>query len=327
MFWAYINSGDAVLFLRILYIFIKGMIMKKLIDEIIEFANDMNRHNAPAFSASVAFFFFMSLFPSLMFLFSLIRYIPITETDLLNLILDFCPNVLHGSVKGFVNELYSTSVSMMPIAALATLITAGVGIMGLIRGLNGVLDIEDTRNYFVIRGIATLYTMIMFVALIASMLLIGWGHLLYDKIVYFFPSTRGILQFVLRFRSLFVVLVLLVLFDMVYAFLPGKKQKLSLQLPGAFVSAVGWVVVTWAYGVYLDYFGGFSIYGSVLMIMFFLFWFYACFTILIFGAFLNKYYRRGIKRGYTKIKTYRKDNRDLKKAKRVDKEPEMAENK
>lgn len=280
--------------------------MKKLINEIIEFGNDMNRHNSAAFASSISFFFFLALFPSIMFMCSLLPYLPLNQMDIVNLFVTFVPDALADTVKEIINDIYSSSVATLPIFAFATIITAGMGMMGLIRGLNGVLDIEDNRNYFVIRAIATVYTLLLFAVLLLSMIILGMGKSLFKSIVGVFPHLHEIFTFILKFRTLFLVLIMLVVFTMIYSFLPAQRQSIKYQIPGAFIASVGWLVITWAYSVYIDYFHGFSIYGSLLGIMVILFWLYACFTLLIFGAFFNKYYKREVKRTYRILKERRK---------------------
>lgn len=279
--------------------------MKRLINEIVEFGNDMTRHNAPSFSSSIAFFFFLSIFPSLMFLCSLIPYLPVTETDLVNFVCNFIPSALGDTIRININYIYSASSSFVPITAIATLWTAGMGIMGLIRGLNGILDIEDHRNYFVIRGIATVYTLLMLFVVIISMLLVGFGHVIYSYIINIIPQFSDFLSILLKLRSLVVIILMVIVFDFAYSFLPANRQKMLFQLPGAILASVGWWVITLAYSIYIEYFHGFSIYGNMIAIIAILFWFYAGFTLIIFGAFFNKYYNKQFNKRYTLYKNKR----------------------
>lgn len=264
--------------------------MKKIINSLYTFFKDMSKHNSAAFAASVSFFFFMSLFPTLMFLFSLFTYLPLTSADLSEAFSAFVPNSFMDPINMVINELYRRSHSLLPITVIATLWTANMGMLGLIRGLNGVLDIEDNRNYFILRGIATIYTIIMLAAIILSLLLVGFGKHIATTVSVHLPHLSGAIYVLMLFRSLILFIVLTALFSLIYSYLPAKKQKFFQCLPGAILSAIGWIVITLAFSVYTNYFNGFSIYGNLTAIMVFLFWFYMCFSILIVGAFFNKYY-------------------------------------
>ena len=289
--------------------------MKKLFKNIIEFGKDMNRHNTAAYAASISFCFFMSLLPTLMFVFALVPYLPIDKYDIVVTIEAIVPNSLQASFAQIVEDIYNNSVSLLPITAIATLWSAGMGMVGLIRGLNGVLDVEDKRNYFLLRLIAVGYTILMLVVELLSIVILGFGRSILAGIRQFFniPQTVHNLFF---FRAVFVWIILMIVFDLIYAFLPAERQRLSLSLPGAAIAALGWCVMTWAYSIYIDYFNGFSVYGNLTMIMVLLFWLYACFSLLIFGAFLNKYYKNYISKGYTKIRKKIKNGKDSKRSKK-----------
>ena len=285
--------------------------MKKFINEITEFGNDMNRHHAASYASSIAFFFFIAFFPSVMFIFSLIKYIPVTEGQIVTFVLDICPDPLDATVSSLLDELYGTSITMVPITALATLWTAGMGMMGLIRGLNGFLDMEDDRNYFVIRGLATTYTLLLYAVLFLSLIIMSWGRSIARWIVHYLPHLRELLIFFLKIRWFFAMLILILVFDLIYTFLPAKRQKMILQLPGAIVAAAGWIFISWAYAVYIESYNGLSLYGSLLTMIFTLFWFYWCFSLLIIGAFLNKYYNRSFMKGYDHFHNRQKNKEKL----------------
>ena len=60
--------------------------------------------------------------------------------------------------------------------------------------------------------------------------------------------------------------------DLVYKFLPNRsnrgKTTLRKQLPGAFFTASGWLLLSFFFSVYLDIFTGFtSMYGSFMYII------------------------------------------------------------
>ena len=57
---------------------------------------------------------------------------------------------------------------------------------------------------------------------------------------------------------------------------------------GAAFSAVGWMIVSWSFSVYLDIFKGFSsMYGSLTTIVLIMLWLYFCMYILLLGGEVN----------------------------------------
>ena len=75
---------------------------------------------------------------------------------------------------------------------------------------------------------------------------------------------------------------------MIYKFLPNHIVQLKVQLMGAAFSAVGWMIVSWIFSVYLDIFKGFSsMYGSLTTIVLIMLWLYFCMYILLLGGEVN----------------------------------------
>ena len=57
---------------------------------------------------------------------------------------------------------------------------------------------------------------------------------------------------------------------------------------GAAFSAVGWIIVSWIFSVYVDIFKGFSsMYGSLTTIVLIMLWLYFCMYILLLGGEVN----------------------------------------
>ena len=57
---------------------------------------------------------------------------------------------------------------------------------------------------------------------------------------------------------------------------------------GAAFSAVGWMILSWIFSVYLDIFKGFSsMYGSLTTIVLIMLWLYFCMYILLLGGEVN----------------------------------------
>ncbi len=292
--------------------------MKRKIRALIDFSREMNNNNIQAFSSSVAFFFFLSVFPMLMFFCSLIPYLPFTEEEFISMILKIMPDGIDPFVEGVIDNIYKSTGKMIPITAIVTLWTAGMGILGLTRGLNGILKLEERRNYFVLRGISTIYTVLLLAVIIISMVLVVFGRSIYDLIDLHYPILAEALNWLAFTRNIILVAVMTVVLDLAYAFLPAQRQRLILSLPGALIASVGWAAITWFYSVYIDVFNGFSAYGSLMAVIFLLFWFYAGFTLVMFGAYLNRIYRPVINVGVNSVKKYRRKKKAEKGARSKD---------
>ena len=84
--------------------------------------------------------------------------------------------------------------------------------------------------------------------------------------------------------------MMMVFFLMVYKMLPNRKASVKNQFPGSIMSAVGWSLLSFGISVYVDYFNGFSMYGSLTTIILVMMWLYFGVYILLVCAEVNKMY-------------------------------------
>ncbi len=245
-----------------------------------------------AFSASAAFFFIISAFPLAMLLITLLGYIPGLEQQMLQSeFLSVMPEFLRQVAENLFREIYEgQTVALISVTAITALWAASRGFVSLIRGMNLVNGIKEKRNYFAVRGLAILCTFGFMIAIICSLLLAVFGQKIVGVLSHFFPSfsTSAFLTVSFRFGVLFLLLT--ALFLGLYLWVPSRPSTLRAELPGAVLSALGWILFSWLYSFYLARANSY-IYGSLTSAVFIMLWLYACIYILFLGAELNCYLR------------------------------------
>lgn len=256
-----------------------------------DFSAQMKKQNISAHAASIAFFFFLSIVPMLMVLSMMIPYTPLTEENLTETVADIIPDKVVPLVESLIAEVYDKSAGSLSIAVLATLWSAAKGVMALMHGLNAVNGVEEKRNYFVVRGVACLYTVVMLVVVILSLFLNVFGNQLVNLALHRLPPLQKLAAFVMNFRFLVVWVVLTLFFAAIYAYVPNDKLKFKEQIPGATFAAVVWSIFSWGFSIYVDYSNSYGIYGSLAIIIIILLWMYFCMYIIMVGAYLNRYFR------------------------------------
>ena len=255
-----------------------------------DFGWQMTKKNIAAFAASTAFFLFLSMIPLLMALCAILPYTALTEDNLINAIMRFTPDAMNGLVIGVVSDVYARSAGTITVFAIVTVWSASKAMLALIYGLNEVNDFEEKRNYFVIRFIACIYTVIILVAMIVALFVMVFGNVIVDLLLVDFPPLHIFMQFFVHFRFLFSWIVLTFIFTLIYAFVPGKKLRFKRQIPGAAFAAVLWSAASFVFSVYVDNFNGFGAYGGLTTVVVLMFWFYLLMYILLIGAHINRYF-------------------------------------
>lgn len=264
--------------------------IRQLFAILLDFSGKMKKQNISAFAASTAFFLFLSIVPMLIMVCTIIPYTPLTEEDLVEAVTDLTPDQVDGLVESLISDIYKDSAGVLSVALIATLWSASKGVMALMRGLNAINGVEENRNYFVVRVIASFYTIVMLIVVVLSLFLMVFGDQLVNLALHRFPQLNQLVSFIMNFRFLFVWAVLSVLFAAVYAYVPDKKLAFREQVPGAVFSAVVWSVFSWAFSYYVTYGNTYGIYGSLSIIIIVLLWMYFCMYIVMIGAYLNRYF-------------------------------------
>ena len=104
----------------------------------------------------------------------------------------------------------------------------------------------------------------------------------------FMPKLGTLLQSVLNNKALLFPGILMVIFLVMYVFIPDRKTHIMSELPGAITASVGWILFSFFYSLYANYSPNFStMYGTLSTLVFALIWLYFCMIIVFFGAELN----------------------------------------
>lgn len=245
-----------------------------------------------ACAAQTAFFLIISSFPLAMLLITLIGYIPGLEEQMLQSGLSrIMPELVDDFVNTIFSEIYAgRNLTLISVAAVSTLLAASKGFISLIRGMNLVYGIKEQRNYFVVRGMAVLCTVSLIFAIVVTLIVMVFGAHIGNLVIYYFPSLAKATFALVSFRAILVFLLLTVLFLTLYLAAPNRRSTLRNELPGAMLSALGWILFSLLYSFYLDRVNTY-VYGSLTAIVFIMLWLYACIYILFIGAEINCYLR------------------------------------
>ena len=182
-------------------------------------------------------------------------------------------------------------ISLLSFSAIFTLWSASKGTSALRAGLE-IIYRADAPEGFLSQRLRSLGNTLAFIALIlCSVVLLLFGDFL-DNLIPFF-SISG---FLLYWRTPFLVLFMCVVFTAMYTAtasriprLRGLHRQALPHVPGAVFAAMGWVVFSKGYALYIRYFPNASaVYGSLGALCLIMLWLYFCMVILLLGAEVNK---------------------------------------
>lgn len=265
---------------------------KKIYTIIKRFTKRLSDDQVSAFAAQASFFIMLSLFPIIILLLSLIRFTPVTKGLLLTVAVDIFPDTLDPLIVSIIEEMYTmSSGTVISITAITAVWSASKGIISLIRGLNFIYHTKERRNYFHLRIIASLYTIILVIGIVASLVLLVFGNALVSGLEQHAPTLHAVISTLTSFKFLLMPIFLTLFFVLIYKVVPNKRYNFMTLLPGAAFSAIGWLIFSSAYSFYVDNFSGASyMYGSLTTVIFLMFWLYFGLYIVFLGAEINLFF-------------------------------------
>lgn len=251
------------------------------------FLEKCKRDRINAFAAQVAFFMLLSAIPLLMVFAALLQYTPVTEGVVLDIAKKSVPEYIAPVVVYVINEVYTKSFGILSVAAIAALWSASKGVHYMAEGLNVVNNIVESRNWFILRLWAVVYTVVFVAAISLMLVLMVFGKSIHAFFYMKVPWLEHIISTILSFRGLLMMGILIILFTVIYKYIPNRKQTFRSQFPGAVLCALAWYGLSFGMSIYVDYFNGFSMYGSLTTIVLVMLLMYFCMYALLLCAEFN----------------------------------------
>jgi len=263
--------------------------MKKSINWVLDLYKRIIRHDSLGYSAQLAYFFLLSLFPLLITMFSLLPYLPLKTEDIMYFISDFAP----GETLTFIDSTLDTLLEkhnggILSFGIIATLWAASNGMNAIIRAMNLAYEIDDDRPFFIVRGLSVLLTIIMIAVFIIALLLPVFGKHIGIYISSKFGYTDQFIDTWNTIRFSLSSVILFIVFSAVYLLTPNRKMKCATVVPGAVFSTIGWILASLGFSFYVNNFGNYTfMYGSLGVIIVLMIWFYLTGAVLIIGGEIN----------------------------------------
>lgn len=244
-------------------------------------------------AAQLAYFFLLSLFPLLLFLVTLLPYLPITQEDILGVICDFAPGDSMQLIETNINELSQKNGRLLSFGIIATIWSASNGINAIVKALNTAYEVKESRPFLIARGMSILFTFAMLFVFVVALLLPVFGKLIGVYLFAKFGLSDEFMSTWNTLRWLVSSIILFIVFTGLYWIAPNKKLKCLTVVPGAIFATVGWALSSLAFSYYVTNFGNYSAtYGSIGAIIVLMIWFYLTGVIIILGGEINAIYSK-----------------------------------
>lgn len=239
-------------------------------------------------AAQLAYFFLLSLFPLLLFIVSLLPYLPLSEQDILNVVRSYAPLESMQLIEKNIEEVMKRNGKLLSFAVIATIWPASNGLNAIMRAFNRAYNVKENRHFIVARGMSIILTLAMIFVFIVALLLPVFGKQIGLFLTANFGFSDEFVQMWNTFRWVISSLVVFFVLTMLYWLSPNKKMSCLSVLPGSITATIGWSLVSLGFSYYVAKFGNYSTtYGSLGGIIVLMIWFYLSGYIILIGGEIN----------------------------------------
>ncbi|MCR5848172.1 MAG: YihY/virulence factor BrkB family protein [Lachnospiraceae bacterium] len=246
--------------------------------------------NARLFASSVAFFVFLAIFPTVLLVFSIIPFTPLSEANILAFLGKVLPEVLDSLTINIIKQLYGHSPTILSITTLILLWSSAKGIQGIKSGLNVINGCAELSNFIMLRLRAILYSLGFAMLIVIMVAVIVFINYVYELLGQYFGFHFGWLEAIFNFRFLVQWIFCAFVLCFVYAWVPDKKTRPRKQWKGALFTGTTWTAFNWAFNFYLMKFSTFNLYGSMATVIILLIWVYTLAVLFMYGGIINVYF-------------------------------------
>lgn len=253
--------------------------------------NKIMEDEVPALASQLSYSLLLSFFPFLIFLMTLLGFSSIDNEYILLELKSILPNSAYELVYNTVIEVLSTRDSnLLSFSIIFTVWTASTGFRAVIKGINKAYDEKEKRSLPKVFLISILSTLSLGFLIIITVLFLVFGQLigLYllekFKMGSLFYLTWNIIRYII------ILISLIIIFALIYKFIPSRKLKWKEVMPGAIFATVGWLLSSFIFSYYVNNFANYSrVYGSIGAVIVLMVWLYLTSIIIILGGELNAF--------------------------------------
>jgi membrane protein len=254
-------------------------------------AREVLADNCLHLAAQLAFYFFLALFPALLFLVALISFLPIG--GLLEGVTGALARVAPGDVIRIVQDqiimiAQSEGGGILTFGMLGTIWSMSSGMDAIISTLNQAYDIQEARPWWKTKLTAIGLTIALAVFTVVSLALVMVGPIFGERIAASLNLGPAFL-WTWRILQLPLVFCLVTLgIAIVYYFAPDAEQDWIWITPGSVLATVLWILSSLGFRFYISNFTSYNAtYGAIGGVIVLLLWFYVSSLAIIIGAELN----------------------------------------
>ncbi len=242
----------------------------------------------------VAFNFTLAIFPAIIFIFTLIPYIQISnlpdlDQEIMQFLEGWMPAPMYDVASSTIEDIISNRRGgLLSFGFIFSLFLATNGMMSLMKAFNKCYKTVESRSFFQSRFIATSLTFMLAVVLFFAMLLLVIGQQAINFLETWIDIESYVFILVLTLRFIVLFFIFLVAISSIYYLAPAVHDRWQFFSPGSLTAAFLSLVVTFGFTYYINNFGAYNkFYGSIGVLIALMVWLLLLSVIMLIGFEIN----------------------------------------
>jgi len=243
-------------------------------------------------SSSLAYSFMLAIFPGIIFLFTLIPFIPVKgfQDQLLSLIELVLPHNAFDAFEATLKDIIKKQNSrLLSFGFVSAIFFATNGVKNLMKAFNKSSLIIETRSWLKQRFIALVLTTVICFSIIICISAMALGEILLTYIKNELHIKDSLAVYAIQFtRWALLAILYFITISILYRYGPSHAKKWKLFSAGSWLATILAFLTIWGFSFYINNFGSYNkVYGSIGTLIVVMIWLYLNSLILLIGFELN----------------------------------------
>ncbi|MEK6780781.1 MAG: YihY/virulence factor BrkB family protein [Bacteroidota bacterium] len=264
------------------------------------FAHNIEQDEIVDRANGVSYNFILAIFPTIIFLFTLIPYIStyfpeITTTSIMEFLGELIPASMFDVVSSTVIDILDNQRGgLLTFGFMFALYLATNGMMALMRSFNACYRTVDKRSAIKMRLIAIGLTVMLAFVLFLAVILLVIGQVVINYVTDHISDFSHLnldsytIYFILLLRFLIIFVVFFFTISAIYYFGPAVHYNWTFFSIGSLTAALTGLGISYGFSYYVTNFGSYNkVYGSIGALIALMVWIQLLTVVLLYGYEIN----------------------------------------
>jgi len=257
-----------------------------------EFRSEIKNDDLSIRASSISFYFILAFFPSILFFFSLIPYVPIDHFDIsiMKAIKTAVPKGVYIIIENTITDIVSRQHGgVVSINFFLAMFIASNGVNSMMKAFDKMNNTFKERNWWQKRFAAIRILVLVSLQIIIAILLIIKGKEFLELMLKLLHTESRVTFHILSFaKTLLIIFSFFNIIALIYYFGPSVKKKYRYFSAGATFATIFSIVMTFGFRFYAAYLNNFNrLFGSLGIMIVIMMLVYLNALVLLFGFELN----------------------------------------